>query len=101
MDVLRIFPQGSEAPSFPGFILGRVTGILQLKLGSSWEWGGACSFWKSSHYLGKCLLNTVNDGDGERKLELRGVQGAEHGVQGIGKVQHLKAHTRVYSGAWN
>lgn len=91
--VVRIFPQSSEVPSFPGFILGRVTGILQLKLGSSWEWGGACCFRKSSHYLGKCLLNFVNDGDGEKKLELWGVQDAEHGGQGIGRVQHLTAHT--------
>lgn len=56
------FLRAQGLPSFPIFILGRVTGILQPKLGSSWEWG-ACCFWKSSHYLGKCLLNIVNDGE--------------------------------------
>lgn len=63
--MLRIFSQGTEFP-FPMFILGRVTGILQLKPGSSWEWGRVCCFWKSLHYLGKCLLNNVNDGKVEK-----------------------------------
>lgn len=40
-----------------------MTGILQLKPGSSWERGRVCCSWKSLHYLGKCLLNIVNDGE--------------------------------------
>lgn len=60
------FLRAQRAPSFPRFVLGRVTGILQLKVGSSWEWRRACCFWKSSHYLGKSILNIVNDGEVEK-----------------------------------
>lgn len=38
------FLRAYRLPSFPRFILGREIGILQLKLGSSWEWGGGCCF---------------------------------------------------------
>lgn len=59
------FLRAQKPLSSPGFILGRVTGILQLKLRSSWEWSGAC-FWKSSHYLGNCFVNIVNDREVEK-----------------------------------
>lgn len=60
------FLRAQRAPSFPRFVLGNMSGILQLKLGSSWEWGRACCFWKSSHYLGKSIVNIVNDGEVEK-----------------------------------
>lgn len=83
-----VFSQGTKAPCFPQMILGRVTGVPPLKLGS-WEWGECC-FRESSHYLGKCLLHSVNDGEVEKTWSCGKCRGLSIGAVGAsGRVLQL------------